>query len=326
MVSRNGASQKGDRPLLELRGLVKTYPLGRRGVLRAVDSVSFAVKRGSVFGIVGESGCGKSTLGRMALRLIEPSEGQVFFRGEDITRLSHRELAPLRRSMQMVFQNPFASFNPRIRIHGALTEVCRFYKLSGGEAQKKISRILSAIGLDDDALRRWPGELSGGQLQRLAIARALLSDPELIVADEPLSALDVSVQAQLLNLLSNLRSSFSTAMIFISHDIMAVKYLCDEVGVMYLGKLVEQAPAGELFDNTKHPYTEALIAAVPRPDAAGLPRRLLPGGEPPAPGHSLRGCPFAPRCGIRTEQCLAEAPPLVKAGEDHLVACHLRSP
>jgi oligopeptide/dipeptide ABC transporter ATP-binding protein len=292
---------KGDgAPLLEVRGLVKDYPLGRRGSLRAVDGVSFTLRRGSVFGVVGESGCGKSTLGRMVLRLVEPTAGEVFFRGKDIIRLSPRELSALRPSMQMVFQNPFASFNPRIRLSGALTEVYRYYNPGRSGGRERISRLLSAIGLDDDVLRRRPGELSGGQLQRLAIARALLPDPELVVADEPLSALDVSVQAQLLNLLSDLRESFSTAMIFISHDITAVEYLCDEVGVMYLGKLVERAPAGELFDRTLHPYTEALIASAPRPDP-GFSRRFLPEGEPPAPGETRGGCPFAPRCGVCTE-------------------------
>jgi oligopeptide/dipeptide ABC transporter ATP-binding protein len=308
-------------------------------VVRAVDGVSFTLRRGQIFGVVGESGCGKSTLGRLVLGLIKASAGQVLFKGLDITGLSRREWGGLRKSMQMVFQNPFASFNPRIRIYGALAEVCRYYKMDRAAARERILKTLDAIGLSGDVLFRWPGELSGGQLQRLAIARALMPDPELIVADEPLSALDVSVQAQLLNLLSDMRRRFSTAMIFISHDITAVEYLCDEVAVMYFGKILEQAAGGELFADPRHPYTAALIAAAPLPvfpggsgdpppspspdSPPGKGSRILLEGDPPSPGTEIPGCPFASRCPRVTEKCRREAPPLVEVRPGHLAACHL---
>ncbi|MDR2630299.1 MAG: ABC transporter ATP-binding protein, partial [Spirochaetaceae bacterium] len=252
--------------LLEVRGLKKYFPLSRGRLLRAVDDVSFRIDPQEILGIVGESGCGKSTLGRLALRLMEPTAGQVFFRGKDITALGRHRLSAIRGAMQMVFQNPFGSFNPKIRIAGALMEVCRYYGMSREAGTERISALFADTGLSGDLLTRWPQELSGGQLQRLAITRALLSDPALLVADEPVSALDVSVQAQLLNLLVGLRKSRSLGMVFISHDMAVVEYLCDRVAVMYLGQIVETAPAGELFGNTRHPYTRSLIAAVPRLD------------------------------------------------------------
>jgi oligopeptide/dipeptide ABC transporter ATP-binding protein len=282
--------------------------------------VSFQVDRNEILGIVGESGCGKSTLGRLILRLIEPSEGQVFFRGRDITVLRRRELSPLRRAMQMVFQNPFASFNPKIRISAALMEVCRYYGMSRDQGQERIAALFADTGLSEELLVRWPQELSGGQLQRLAIARALLSDPALMVADEPLSALDVSVQAQLLNLLENLRKTRSVSMVFISHDMTVVEYLCDRVAVMYLGQIVEMAPAEELFRHTLHPYTRSLIAAAPRINGKAAERIPLK-GETPNPAEKIAGCPFAPRCPGVEELCRTEAPAIREAAAGHLVRC-----
>jgi oligopeptide/dipeptide ABC transporter ATP-binding protein len=313
-------------PLLEVQNLKKFFPAGGRRLVRAVDDISFSLNSREVLGIVGESGCGKSTLGRLALRLIEPSGGQVFFRGEEITALPHRELLKIRRSMQMIFQNPFASFNPKIRIRDALMEVCRYYGMSRETGQDRIAGLFADIGLSDNLLLRWPRELSGGQLQRLAIARALLSRPELIVADEPLSALDVSVQAQLLNLLENLRRIHHMAMIFISHDITVVEYLCDRIAVMYLGRIVELAATGELFGNTLHPYTKSLIAAVPRLEGAADSLHVVK-GETPHPADKIEGCPFAPRCsqavpGAQRSRCFLESPAIREAAPGHLVSCH----
>ncbi|MDR1654864.1 MAG: ABC transporter ATP-binding protein [Treponema sp.] len=306
--------------LLEVKDAAKYFPLKGGRLLRAVNGVSFSIAAHEILGIVGESGCGKSTLGRLALRLIEPSAGQVFFRGEEITALSRREITRIRAGMQMVFQNPFASFNPRIRIAGALMEVCRYYGMSAEAGRERIASLFGDIGLSGDLLGRWPQELSGGQLQRLAIARALLSEPALIVADEPLSALDVSVQAQLLNLLGDLRSTHAAAMLFISHDMTVVEYLCDRVAVMYLGKIVESASAAEIFANTLHPYTRSLIAAVPRLGGGG---RIIPArGEPPNPAEKITGCPFAPRCPEAAERCRKEAPEIREVLDGHIVSCH----
>jgi oligopeptide/dipeptide ABC transporter ATP-binding protein len=311
--------------LLEVRGLKKHFPLSRGRLLRAVDDVSFRVNPREILGIVGESGCGKSTLGRLILRLMEPTAGRVFFKGTEITALARHRLSSIRGAMQMVFQNPFGSFNPKIQIAGALMEVCRYYGMSREAGSERIAALFADIGLSGDLLTRWPQELSGGQLQRLAITRALLSDPALLVADEPLSALDVSVQAQLLNLLLDLRKSRNLTMLFISHDMTVVEYLCDRVAVMYLGQLVEMAPAGELFSRTLHPYTRSLISAVPRLDAAGERERPAPKGEMPNPAEEIPGCPFASRCSSAEPRCLRERPPVKEAAPGHLTRCFLVS-
>jgi oligopeptide/dipeptide ABC transporter ATP-binding protein len=310
--------------ILDVRNIEKHYPLGRGRVLRAVDGISFALRENEIFGIVGESGCGKSTLGRLALRLIEPTGGQVFFQNRDITALRRSGLGQARRSMQMVFQNPFASFNPKLRIAGSLLEVCRYYGMSREASRERIASIFADMGLQEDLLSRWPRELSGGQLQRLAITRALLSDPALIVADEPLSALDVSIQAQLLNLLESLRETRSLSMIFISHDMTVVEYLCNRVAVMYLGRIVEQADAAELFRNALHPYTRSLIAAAPRMERRERPATAILKGETTNPAEPLTGCPFASRCPETSTNCRAEAPQLVEVSAGRWVSCHKR--
>jgi len=318
--------------MLEVSDLKKCFVLNNGRHLWAVNGVSFRVWENEILGVVGESGCGKSTLGRLILRLIEPSGGEVYFRGEKITGISLRVLRPIRRAMQMVFQNPFASFNPKIRIGKALMEVCRYYDMSKFESQEKIGQLLHDTGLSNDLLGRWPRELSGGQLQRLAIARAILSEPALLVADEPLSSLDVSVQAQLLNLFNDLRRGRSMAMVFISHDMNVVEYFCDKVAVMYLGIIMELVSTAELSANARpgdalHPYTRSLRAAAPRLDVfkdSGE-RPLSIYGEAQDLEAPLRGCPFAPRCPEAMPRCTEALPELVEVSLDHWVRCHRSS-
>ena len=316
-------------PVIRTENLVKEFPvaskrLGERPkVLHAVGGVSIAVPQGSIFGVVGESGCGKSTLGRCLLRLEDITGGKVYFQGRDITGLSGRDLLPLRRNMQMIFQNPYASFNPKQRIGPALREVGKVHRIPDGAAAEKILSLLKAVNLPEDVLHRIPSELSGGQLQRLAIARALLLDPAFIVADEPVSALDVSVQAQILNLLMDLREQFSLTMLFISHEMTVVRHLCDRVAVMYLGTVVEQADTEELFANLLHPYTQTLLSAVPTIDPDRKKQRIVLQGDLPSAIDLPPGCPFADRCPRCTAGCRESRPALRDMGGGHLVACHL---
>jgi len=317
--------ERGESRMLEVKDLKKYFLSNNGRRLWAVNGVSFQVRENEVLGIVGESGCGKSTLGRLILRLVEPSGGQVFFNGEDLTALGRNVLRPKRKTMQMVFQNPFASFNPRIRIGAALMEVCRYYGISVSEGRAKIDRLLYDTGLSSDLLNRWPRELSGGQLQRLAIARAVLSEPSLLIADEPLSALDVSVQAQLLNLLEALRAQHSMMMIFISHDMTVVEYFCDKIAVMYLGSIMELTSAAELSHNALHPYTRSLRASAPRldvfKDTVGEERTPPIYGETPDPRTPIKGCPFAPRCPEAKLVCTGTMPELREVSPGHWVRC-----
>jgi len=311
--------------MLEVRDLKKYFALSNGRQIRAVDGVSLQVQENKVLGIVGESGCGKSTLGRLILRLIEPDAGQVFFGGEEITCLSRNALRSRRRTMQIVFQNPFSSFNPKIRIGGALMEVCSYYGMSFSEGEEKINRLLRDIGLSGDMLNRWPRELSGGQLQRLAIARAIIGEPSLLIADEPLSALDVSVQAQLLNLLDDIRGKRSMSMIFISHDMAVVEYFCDRVAVMYLGGIMELVSAEELSHNALHPYTRSLRACAPKLDVFkdSVEQKAAPiHGETPNPQALIQGCPFAPRCFRAMPVCFETAPELHEVSPGHWVRCY----
>lgn len=307
--------------ILQVKNLKKYYSSGGK-TLKALDGVTFDIHEGEIMGIVGESGCGKSTLGRSVLRLFPVTEGEIIFDGTDISRMNRREFKPYRRNMQMIFQNPFSSFNPKQKIGTALTEVGKVYGMSDTQIREKITRLMEYISLPMDMLQRSPGELSGGQLQRLAIARALILDPGFIVADEPVSALDVSVQAQILNLITDLRKELKITMMFISHEMSVVEHICDQVAVMYLGKIVEMAPTEELFSNILHPYTQALMSAIPKSDPEEQKERIILEGDIPNAIDLPKGCSFASRCRYCSGKCLEESPELKEIANGHQAACH----
>lgn len=316
--------------ILEVSDLKKYYPTGsgslfgkQKQMLRALDGVTFEIRKGEIFGVVGESGCGKSTLGSSVLRLIDIDSGSVMFDGTDITHMTRKELKDIRRNMQMIFQNPFSSFNPKQSIGSALREVATVHGIKGDETEEKIKTLLDYISLPEDILSRSPGELSGGQLQRLAIARALILDPKFIVADEAVSALDVSVQAQILNLMVDLRKKLHLTMMFISHEMTVIEHLCDTVAVMYLGKIVEKAQTDELFRNIRHPYTQALMSAIPKADPDIDKKRIILEGDVQSAIDIPKGCRFASRCRNCTEKCRESEPELKDIGNGHFVACHL---
>ncbi|KQL43941.1 hypothetical protein AN963_21035 [Brevibacillus choshinensis] len=315
-------------PLLEIKQLKKYYDINKGWFqpaqqVRAVDDVTFTVYKGETFGLVGESGCGKSTTGRAILKLQELTSGEIRYAGRDISRLPYAEMRKLRRKMQMVFQDPYASLNPKKTILQILTEPLRVHGLFTPEERvQKAIEILEIVGLSEYHLHSYPHEFSGGQRQRIGIARAVILQPELIVADEPVSALDVSIQSQVINLLLQLQRDFALTYIFISHDLGVVRHITDRVGVMYLGKLVEQAKTEELFANPKHPYTRALLSAVPISHPDEEKERVILMGDVPSPLNPPEGCHFHPRCPDCMQICKTERPPVVEAG-DHVVACHL---
>jgi oligopeptide transport system ATP-binding protein len=319
-------------PLLRVTNLKKQFPvlgglLSREvGRVYAVDDVSFTVHPGETLGLVGESGCGKSTTGRCVLRLIEPSAGEISFDGQDMLALDSNNLRAMRRNMQLVFQDPFASLNPRMTVGAILGEAFIIHKLvsSVGEQEDRVANLLVKVGLKAEQMRRYPHEFSGGQRQRIAIARALAVEPKLIVCDEPVSALDVSIQAQVINLLEDLQSEFNLAYLFIAHDLSVVEHISDRVAVMYLGRIVELADAAELYRNPRHPYTEALLSAVPVPDPKAKRNRIRLQGDVPSPMTPPTGCHFHTRCPIAEPNCSQTAPPLRPRSDGHFVACHLR--
>ena len=319
--------------LLRIKNLKKYFPirggLFSREVARvhAVDDVSFDLLKGETLGLVGESGCGKSTTGRCILRLIEPTAGEVWFEDKNVTTLDKRSLRHLRRDMQIIFQDPYASLNPRMTVGSIIGEALVIHKLakSKRERDERVVHLLETVGLNADHLRRYPHEFSGGQRQRIGIARALAVSPKLIVADEPVSALDVSIQAQVINLLEDLQKQFNLTYLFIAHDLSVVEHISTRVAVMYLGKIVEIAPAKELYTNPKHPYTEALLSAVPIPDPAVKRKRILLEGDVPSPIKPPSGCRFHTRCPIRIPSCSENEQVLKEISPDHWVACQVRA-
>jgi oligopeptide transport system ATP-binding protein len=322
-----------ETPLLRISNLKKYFPirggLFSREVARvhAVDDVTFSLMKGETLGLVGESGCGKSTTGRCILRLIEPTEGEVWFEDKNVTKLDKRSLRHLRRDMQIIFQDPYASLNPRMTVGSIIGEALVIHKLakSKRERDERVVHLLETVGLNADHLRRYPHEFSGGQRQRIGIARALAVSPKLIVADEPVSALDVSIQAQVINLLEDLQKQFNLTYLFIAHDLSVVEHISTRVAVMYLGKIVEIAPAKELYTNPKHPYTEALLSAVPIPDPAVKRKRILLEGDVPSPIKPPSGCRFHTRCPIRVPSCSENDQVLKEVSPNHWVACQVRS-
>jgi oligopeptide/dipeptide ABC transporter ATP-binding protein len=319
-----------ETPLVEVRHLKKYFPI-KKGVLQhevarvhAVDDVSFSVQKGETLGLVGESGCGKSTLGRTIVRLLEATDGEILFEGREITHLGPRRLRPLRREMQMIFQDPYASLNPRKRVGSIIGDPLKIHGIGSKQDRKRrVQELLETVGLSPEHYNRFPHEFSGGQRQRIGVARALALRPKLIIADEPVSALDVSIQSQILNLLEDLQQEFELTYIFIAHDLGVVRHVSDRIAVMYLGKLVEVSPAEELYDRPIMPYTEALLSAVPVPDPDLSERRerIVLTGDVPSPIDPPAGCRFHPRCRYMTQVCREIEPPLT-AFDGHLSACH----
>jgi oligopeptide/dipeptide ABC transporter ATP-binding protein len=315
--------------LLEVADLEKHFPI-RKGVfsrtvghVQAVDGVSFSIEQGEVLGLVGESGCGKTTTGRCVLRLVEPTAGRVRFDGREITHLPFREMRQLRKEMQIIFQDPYSSLNPRLSVRTMLTEVLAVHGIArGAAARQRVGELLQMVGLSASQASRYPHEFSGGQRQRLGIARALALQPRLIVADEPVSALDVSIQAQIVNLLRDLQKQMALTYLFIAHDLSVVEHISNRVAVMYLGRIVEIAPSLDLYSDPRHPYTVALLSAIPQRDPDAVKRRIVLKGDVPNPANPPSGCRFHPRCFMAQAICSADDPPLREIAPGHHSACH----
>ncbi|MFT8319848.1 MAG: dipeptide ABC transporter ATP-binding protein [Bacillus sp. (in: firmicutes)] len=316
--------------LLEVKNLKTYYPV-KGGLLRrtvaevkAVDNISFEIKKGETLGLVGESGCGKSTAGRTILRLLEPTDGEIIFNGRDITNVTGVSLRKLRKDFQMVFQDPYASLNPTMMVGHLVSEpIKNYFKKSENELKSEVLELLNKVGLPEDAYYKYPHEFSGGQRQRVGIARALALRPKLIIADEPVSALDVSVQSQVLNLLKELQAEFDLTFLFIAHDLSVVKHMSDRIGVMYLGGLVEISDKSSMYEEPLHPYTKALISAIPEPDPRKKKQRIILKGDVPSPINPPKGCTFHPRCPFAMEECSKVKPVLKEVKPGHRVACHL---
>ncbi|WP_270170001.1 ABC transporter ATP-binding protein [Paenibacillus sp. SYP-B4298] len=317
------------QPLIEVKNLKKSFEikkgfLGQKKYLRAVDGISFAIRKGETFSLVGESGCGKSTTGRLVTRLLQPTEGEVWFEGSRISDLPESRMRPLRKHMQMVFQDPYASLNPRMKVKDLVAEPLLIHtKLTPGERDKLAHELLETVGLSSMHAERFPHEFSGGQRQRIGIARALSVRPSLIVADEPVSALDVSIQSQVLNLLQDLQEEYGLTYLFISHDLSVVEHISDRIGVMYLGSLVETADKDTLYDRPLHPYTQALLSSVPIPDPSLKRERIILTGDLPSPVNPPTGCRFHTRCPSCMEVCKTATPVFREVEPGHEVACHL---
>jgi peptide/nickel transport system ATP-binding protein/oligopeptide transport system ATP-binding protein len=327
------ATRGGGEALIEVRDLVKHFPITRGvvfqkqvGAVRAVDGISFDVKRGEALGIVGETGCGKSTTARLMNRLLEPTSGSIKVDGHEIANLSRKELKPLRREVQMIFQDPYSSLNPRKTVGAIISEPFVIHGLKKGEGERKraVQDLMEQVGLNPEHYNRYPHEFSGGQRQRIGVARALALQPKMIIADEPVSALDVSIQAQILNLLRDLQREYDLTLVLISHDLSVVRHMCDRVAVMYLGKMVEVADSDVLYAHPRHPYTGALLSAVPVPDPqlAARKQRAVPGGDVPSPTNPPPACRFHTRCPKMQQVCAEQEPLLELKGERDLAACH----
>ncbi len=320
--------------LLEVGDLKTYFPIKSgllkktNGYVKAVDGISFSLEEGDTLGLVGESGCGKSTTGRSILRLIEPTSGSVKYNGVEVTSMEKKELRKLRKDMQIVFQDPYASLNPRIQVGAILEEALATHRIgkNSKEQKKMVYDLLEKVGLNRTAFERYPHEFSGGQRQRIGIARAIAVNPKLIIADEPVSALDVSIQAQILNLFQDLQDQMGLTYIFIAHDLSVVKHISDKIGVMYLGRMVEFASKDDLFNNPSHPYTQALMSAVPVPDPTIKKERIILTGDVPNPSNPPTGCTFNPRCRSCMEICTKIAPRAIELSPGHVVSCHLYDP
>ena len=319
-------SKSQNKPLLKLVDLCKEFDLGSKKRLKALQNINLEVQKGETLGIVGESGCGKSTLGRTIMRLYEPSSGQIIFKNEDISHLSGSQIKPLRRHIQMIFQDPFASLNPRLTVAEIISEALEIHNLCPPQERRaRILELLQTVGLLEHHYDRYPHEFSGGQRQRIGIARALAVEPEFIVCDEPVSALDVSIQAQIINLLQDLQNKHHLTYLFIAHDLAVVRHISDRIAVMYLGHIVELAPSEALYEHPLHPYTQSLLSAIPlpEPELERKRERIVLKGDPPSPLKLTKGCPFAGRCPKAFDRCHLENPALKEIHPGHTTACHL---
>ena len=319
------ANQETNQPLVQVNNLCKYFHISRKETLKAVDDVTFHINKGETVSLVGESGCGKSTTGRCMIRLYNPTKGEVIYNGKNIMKLSGAEKKEFCKKVQMIFQNPYSSLNPRMTVKEIVGEGLKQHGMSQKEADAKVEKLLETVGLNKDHMSRFPHEFSGGQRQRIGIARALSVDPEFIICDEPISALDVSIQAQVINMLKNLQETMGLTYLFIAHDLSVVKYISDRVVVMYLGTIVETAETEELFSNTQHPYTKALLSAIPEadPKKAKANERIPIKGEIPSPINPKDCCRFAERCQFATDRCFQEMPKLREVAPGHMAACHM---